>query len=197
MSRKPGAIQVIRWLTKVEEIILLAACPEWLRDIVIFAIYTGMRQGEIVRLEWKDVDLFRKEACVLQSKNYKPRTIRLNKKVMEVLKRKKSLQSLNSPRVFLDADGLEIDPSKLRGMFRRIVKGCSIQHCRFHDLRHTFGTRLAQAGISVPKIAKFMGHRNISTTMRYIHLTTESLQDCVEVLDNDYGLTTLENDECA
>lgn len=67
--------------------------------------------------------------------------------------------------------------------FYNIVDRAKIEDFRFHDLRHTFATRLAQAGVDLYKIAKLLGHKDIKMTQRYSHHYPESLRDGVEVLD--------------
>src|SRR3989337_3886641 len=83
-----------------EESRLLAVCPEWLKDIIIFAMNTGMRQGEILGIEWSHVDLFRKTATVMRSKNGERRTIPLNQSALEVLKSKAKVRHIMSSYVF-------------------------------------------------------------------------------------------------
>ncbi len=72
------------------------------------------------------------------------------------------------------------------------VKKAGIEDFRFHDLRHTFATRLAQAGVDLYKISKLLGHKDIKMTQRYSHHCPESLRDGVEIIDTDYNLTTIE-----
>jgi site-specific recombinase XerD len=72
------------------------------------------------------------------------------------------------------------------------MKKAEITDFRFHDLRHTFATRLAQAGVDLYKISKLLGHKNIRTTQRYAHHCPDSLRDGVEILETDYNLTTIE-----
>ncbi|MBI5099073.1 MAG: tyrosine-type recombinase/integrase [Nitrospirae bacterium] len=73
---------------------------------------------------------------------------------------------------------------KPRSKFIRSVKESGIKHFRFHDLRHTFATRLVQRGVDLYKVAKLLGHKDITTTQRYAHHYPESLRDGVEILDN-------------
>ena len=77
-----------RWLTGEEEIRLLPMAAPWLRDLMLFAIHTGMRMGEILGLTWAGVDLFRRTVMVFKSKNGERRTIPLNQTALELLKHK-------------------------------------------------------------------------------------------------------------
>lgn len=171
-----------RWLRTEEEPPLLAACPEWLRDVVVFAIYTGMRQGEIIGLEWENVDLNRRCVVLLKTKTKYPRTIPLCAQAYEVLCRRKLVRNLQVNSVFLNANAWRIEQAKLGKLFRAALRRAGIEDLRFHDLRHTFGTRLAQKGADIFHIAKLMGHRNISTTMRYLHHSESSLANVVNLL---------------
>ena len=82
-----------RWLTREEEERLLRASPEWLRDIIVFAINTGLRQGEILDLEWKDVDLFRKVIYIHEQKNKARDTLPLNRDAFEVLRKRAKVRA--------------------------------------------------------------------------------------------------------
>lgn len=185
-----------RWLTFEEERNLLKACvlhptvkenktePRyWLQEVVFFAMNTGMRQDEILSLEWANVDLFRRTATVVKSKNGEKRTIPLNLHIMDLLNSKTKVRSIKANFVFFNEAGNKIDAANLLRGFRKVLKRTEIKDFRFHDLRHTFATRLAQAGVDFYKISKLMGHKDIRMTQRYSHHYPESLRDGVEVLD--------------
>lgn len=87
--------------------------------------------------------------------------------------------------------GGKIDQSWVVQQFPRFLEKSGIADCRFHDLRHTFGTRLAQAGVDLYLIMKLMGHRDIRSTMRYMHHNTESLRRGISVLDAGHNLDTI------
>ncbi len=185
-----------RWLTLEEEKNLLDNCviyvtckdnvkePRyWLKEIVLFALNTGMRQDEILSLAWPNVDLFRRTAMVVRSKNGEKRTIPLNLTVLVLLKAKAKRQDIKSNFVFASETGTKVDHRNLLRAFYNALKKIEIEDFRFHDLRHTFATRLAQAGVDLYKISKLLGHKDIKMTMRYSHHYPESLRDGVEVLD--------------
>jgi site-specific recombinase XerD len=85
--------------------------------------------------------------------------------------------------VFCNRKGDMIKADKLKKAFRKAVKESGIDHFRFHDLRHTFATRLVQAGVDLYQVSKLLGHKDISTTQRYAHHYSESLRDGVRTLD--------------
>lgn len=184
-----------RWLSNEEEKSLLAHCPDWLRDIIVFSENTGLRQGELISLEWPQVDLFRKTVLIKDTKNKKPRTIPLNKKAIDILLKKSKVRSISCKTVFLNPSRNKIDASKLRKELGAVLIKAGIENFRFHDLRHTFATRLAQAGADIYRIAKLLGHKDIRMTQRYAHHCPDSLRGDVDLLQNfnnfDYNLTTM------
>jgi integrase len=166
-----------RWLTMEEEKRLLdkATNPQWLRPLLIVALHTGMRKGEILNLKWQDIDLFRKTVTVVKSKNGEKRTIPMSNTLFN------TLNSLNvrhiSGRVF------PISYRSLRAAFGKAIEKAGIENFRIHDLRHTFATRLVQNGVDLYKVKELLGHKTISMTTRYAHHYPESLRGSVEVLD--------------
>ena len=184
--------EIDRWLTKDEEKRLLESSPEWLREIIVFALNTGLRQGELLSLEWNRVNLFRKTILIQKTKNGKPKTLPLNKVALDVLNRRLKVKSIKNDFVFFNRNGQKIPNSNLRLSFHRVMRKVGIKDFRWHDLRHTFATRLAQADVDLYKISKLLGHKDIKMTQRYSHHCPDSLRDGVEILETDYNLTTIE-----
>jgi len=180
--------QVERWLTHDEEQSLLVVSPLWLKEIIIFAINTGMRQSEILNLSWGKVDLFRKTLTILEQKNKGKDTLPLNNQVLEVLKARHKVRSIKSSWVFFNKEGEAHDASNLRRAFNIALVKAGIQKCRFHDLRHTFATRLVQSGVDLYKVQKLLRHKSPIMTQRYAHHYPESLRDGVETLDKNYHI---------
>jgi len=168
-----------RWLTLEEEKRLLdcATNPLWLRSLLVFALHTGMRRGEILDLLWKDVDFFRKLLTVVKSKNGGKRSIPMSQTLYESLKSMNKVVNISS-RVF------PISVRSLREAFDKALSKARIEDFHFHDLRHTFATRLVQNGVDIYKVKELLGHKSIAMTMRYAHHYPESLRASVEVLDN-------------
>jgi len=181
-----------RLLTEEEQERLLNVCvekenvqspPYWLQEIVLFGLYTGMRMNEILSLEWMHVDLFRKTVTVMESKNGDKRAIPLNQTAFELLKKKAKKRHIKAKYVFKSEAGTKIDHWSLRRAFYSALKKAQITDFQFNDLRHTFATRLAQAGVGIYKLSKILGYRSISMKIRYSHHYPESLRDGVEMLD--------------
>ena len=173
-----------RWLSDDEEERLLEACSPRLKELVIFALNTGMRLSEILTLNWKGIDLFRKTITVFKSKNKEMRTIPMNQTIFEMLKDKAKVKSIKTDLVFYNKNHAEIDMRFTSLSFHYTAKKANVEDFRFHDLRHTFATRLVQSGKDLYKIQRLLGHKNPSMTQRYAHHYPESLRDAVEVLDS-------------
>lgn len=171
-----------RWLTYTEETVLLAESPEWLREITTFAINTGLRQSEILNLQWSKVDFNRRTLTILEQKNKGRDTLPLNNRALEVLKAREKVKHING-YVFYNGNGNRIDARNLLRAYYSARKKAGLEDLRFHDLRHTFATRLAQAGVDLYKVQKLMRHKTPLMTQRYAHHYPESLRDGVEVLD--------------
>ena len=175
-----------RWLRVDEEARLLEACLGWLREIVIFALNTGMRLSEILRLMWKDVDLNRKTLTVMKSKNTEKRTIPLNGTAFRMLWMK-SLMPKESEFVFPSQAHTMLSKYNVERAFRKARKRAKVDDFKFHDLRHTFATRLVQGGESLYSVQVLLGHKTAAMTQRYSHHNPESLRSTVEILDGNNG----------
>jgi len=179
-----------RWLSSEEETRLLRHCAPWLHDLVTFALHTGMRMGEIVDLTWRGVDVHRRTVTVFRSKNGERRTIPVNDTVLAVLKAKATVRSLKTDLVFCSHAFTPLESGHLRRSFRVAVRKAQIEDFHFHDLRHTFATRLVQAGVDLYKIQRLLGHKSSIMTQRYAHHYPESLRDGVAILDRLTGIST-------
>jgi len=170
-----------RWLTHEEEEALMAASgrPKWLRSMLIVALHSGMRRGEILALRWQDIDFNRGILTVHKSKNKEKRGIPLTERLQETLK------ALKEETKVIDISGrvFPISASSVRQAFVRACEKAGVEDFRFHDLRHTFATRLVQGGIDLYRVQRLLGHKSITMTMRYAHHHPESLRECVAVLD--------------
>jgi integrase len=172
-----------RWLTQEEEERLLKVCPEWLKELVLFALNTGMRMGEILSLTWEGVDLSRKTVTIFKSKNKERRTIPINVTVFELLKTKGKVRSIKTSLVFFNENHCKRDESNIDKSFKIRIEKAGIKNFRFHDLRHTFATRIVQSGKDLYEVQMLLGHKTSTMTQRYAHHNPESLRDAVEILD--------------
>lgn len=191
VSMEPVHNQVDRWLTADEETRLLNASPVWLREIIIFALNTGMRQGEILALKWQDVDFCRGTLVVMKSKNRERRTVPLNNIVFELLAAKRAACGGKDGLVFLTGLGNPLQARYLVRAFTKARDRADIPDFRFHDLRHTFATRLVQKGVDLYKVQRLLGHKTGLMTQRYAHHSPESLRDGVKVLEGSLTVGTI------
>jgi integrase len=184
-----------RWLTEEEEGRLLDAAAPWVRELIVFAINTGMRRGEILSLTWAGVDFTRRTVTVFRSKNGERRTIPMNHTVVDVLAQKHEGTDASKRSgcnlVFISEAATPLDGSNLRRGFTCALKAARIEDFHFHDLRHTFATRLVQAGVDLYKVQRLLGHKSPSMTQRYAHHYPESLRDGVEILDRRRVVSTI------
>ena len=177
--------KIERWLTLDEEEKLLQVSPKWLQDIIVFAINTGLRQSEILDLKWGQIDMDRKTVTISEQKNRCVDTLPLNKTALGVLSEKKESSRITSNFVFPNTEGHRIVTSNLLRAYRRVVKKSGIAKLRFHDLRHTFASRLVQSGADLFSVQKLGRWKNTSMVMRYAHHYPESLRKTIEMMDQE------------
>jgi len=121
-----------RWLTAQEEERLLAVCPTWLREIIIFALHTGLRQSELLRLEWSHADLTRRTLLIVEQKNGEQDTLPLNATAIEVLERQARLRSIRTSHVFFNQAGKMWDARNLLWAFYAARRKAGLAGVRFH-----------------------------------------------------------------
>ncbi|HLZ32651.1 MAG TPA: site-specific integrase [Nitrospira sp.] len=175
---KPG-----RWLTPEEEDRLLAASPRWLQELLLFALHTGMRQSEILNLQWPQVDLTRRTLMILEQKNGGQDTLPLNATAIEVLQARARVRSIRTAHVFFNHAGHRWDARNLLRAFYAARRKAGIQDFRFHDLRHTFASRLVQAGVDLYTVQRLGRWKSLKMVQHYGHHYPESLRGGAEVLD--------------
>lgn len=159
---------------------------------VLIALNTGMRRGEQYGTEWPNVNFERKMLTVPRSKHGEVRHIPLNTAALAALKSLLSNMA-NSNYVFQTKDGHDF----LRGnkhWFEDAVEKAGLSDFRWHDLRHTFASRLVMAGVDLRTVQELMGHRNISMTVRYAHLAPAHQLAAVEKLCNTKRATDTRTD---
>ena len=171
----------VRFLDEDEESRLMKQIGgrELLRSVVIFALNTGLRRGEIFGLRWSEVDWSRNFIHVINTKTGKSRIIPLNDATLDVLRRQK--EKSRSDFVFVSPrTGARL--RNLRNGFGKACEDAKVLNFHFHDLRHTFASRLADAGIDAFTIAELMGHSTLEMTKRYTHVTDERKRKAVAAL---------------
>ena len=170
----------VRSLTPEEFERLCRELPPHLADMAVFAVATGLRQGNVKGLEWRCVDLERRHAWIPGSKhkNGKPHAVPLNQMAMEVLARQvgKHMQ-----RVFTFM-GEPIHQVNTKAWTKALGRA-GIEDFRWHDLRHTFATWHRRAGTPTHELQRLGGWKTGSMVERYAHLAPEALQEAAARLD--------------
>lgn len=167
----------IRYLTEEEEARLFDVLPEYMQDIVHTALYTGLRKENIISLRWRQIDFKLKNIEILENKGNKHIILPMVKPLEKILKK---LRELNYSEEYVFANPktgnryYEIDRC-----WRDCLEEAQIENFRFHDLRHTVGTRLAAKGVPVNVIQEILAHSDIRTTMKYVHLVEGSKREAM------------------
>lgn len=161
-----------RFLNRIELSRLLDACKasKWdrLYLLVLMAVSTGARRSELERLRWSSIDFERAEAVVDRTKNGDPRVLPLQPAVMSELARFRT----NPHELIFASKRIPTQAFNHVNSWSRALKIARIRDFRFHDLRHTCASYLAQDGATLLQIGDVLGHRQVSVTRRYSHLTT-------------------------
>lgn len=167
----------LRYLEKEEIKKLIDNCNDTLRPVVILAIYTGMRQGEMLSLKWHDVDLRRGIIYVLNTKNSEAREIPMCNIVRQTFV--DICKHPESPYVFCKKNGKPY--GRLRKSFLQALKKSDILNFRFHDLRHTCASHLAMSGVDLNTIRDILGHKSLKMTQRYAHLSRDHKRRAMDI----------------
>ena len=186
-----------RWLSQNEEMQILVHCPLWLRDVIIVGVDTGLRPGNLLGLHSAWV----KEggSCLIipreQTKTKKlPLTIPLTKRAADIISR--YYNSTRSELLFVSKAGRPYTCAAINRALQRAAGKAGLTDICCYTLRHTFISRLVQAGVSLPAVAALAGHQDIRMTMRYAHLATQHLRKSIAALEtrpitpNEKGPTT-------
>lgn len=163
---------------------IFACLPEWVKPIVLFAKNTGLRRANVVNLEWSQVDL-EQRMVILDAevmKNSEHFGVPLNDWAWEVLLAQQERPSVRSQFVFCKSDGVAYTPWGVTRAFKRACRKAGCPDFRFHDLRHDFCSQLVQRGVDLYVVKELAGHKDISTTQRYAHLSPAKLKSAVAVL---------------
>jgi integrase len=176
-QRSSGDIEVF----SVEEVHALARAAASEQDAAIYltAAFTGLRRGELVALRWRDVDFAGSAirvrasyagAALTTPKSGRVRSVPMAPHVAEVLARmgQRRHTTREDELVFPGETGGYLDGSALRRRYDKALKRAGLRPLRFHDLRHTFGTRMI-ARADIRRVQEWMGHADVQTTMRYLH----------------------------
>ncbi len=209
-----GENKRLRYLSREECHALISSCDAHLKPIVITALNTGMRRGEILGLKWDNVDLKHGFILLSMTKNGERREIPINGTLKATLK--EVTRRLDVPYVFHEAGRAYQDVKRsfhtaLKKVEMQKCTKCDyqatktpmqegIKHCplcksdmraqkgitdfHFHDLRHTFASHLVMAGVDITTIKELLGHKTLTMTLRYAHLAPAHKVKAVDILDS-------------
>ena len=176
------------YLNETETLQLLQNAEGQWYDLILLALQTGMRFGELIALRWEDINIVEKFLTVNKSivrkiegspKNNKPRTIPLTQSVSEMLYKR----IRDSQYVFHDATGSPLTYDVCRHALHVICLKASLRKINWHVLRHSFASHLAAKRNSIIAIKELMGHADVKTTMRYTHVNLPVLQNAINTLE--------------
>ena len=174
ITRKAESKGRVRYLDDNERIALLDACKaarsSYLYLIVILALSTGARRGEIINLKWKDIDLDRRVIYLHDTKNKESRVLPLVSHALELMREHSKVRRIDSELVFPSKK----DPKKPWGMqkaWELALRKSGVKDFRFHDLRHSAASYLAMNGATLAEIAEVLGHKTLQMVKRYAHLS--------------------------
>lgn len=176
------------------------------KDVVVFAFYTGMRLDEIVNLRWKNIDLKNRVITVgdesFTTKGKNQRFIPMSEEAFQVIEnvelrmqneRRKKIIPIKTPGrtwefVFCKSNGSKFTGDYFSRRFKRACKSAGIdKSIHFHSLRHSFASNLVQKGTPLYTIKELLGHASVSTTEIYSHLNMDSLREAVEKLNSPHS----------
>jgi Site-specific recombinase XerD len=171
----------LRYLSIEEASRLVNVAESHLKPILITALNTGMRRGEILGLRWDQVDLKHGFILLDKTKSGKRREIPINQTLLETFRMMIAVRRLDIPFVFFDSRSSKPFLSVKRA-FGTACRRANLFDFHFHDLRHTFASQLVMNGVDITTISKLLGHTSLTMTLRYSHLSPNHLRSAVNVL---------------
>lgn len=162
-------------LSEDEERRLLEASPPYLREMILFAINTGLRTNDIFNLKWEDIDLDQRTINLITRKNRKVLAVPMNDTAFEIVEHRQK----HGPFVFynpMTGDRFW----DVKAALSAAAKRAGIGHVTWHVFRHTFASRLTRNGVDIVTVKELLGHSNISVTMRYAHSNQETKRNAVQ-----------------
>jgi integrase len=176
---------------ETERLLLLGASNSRDRVLVGLALFAGLRASEALGLTWEHVDLERNEITIGQNakegdledmtKSYKARVVPINLSLKAILLEHR--ESTRKTGLLLSNDG-EKPYYQVQHMFNRIKERAGLDTgATYHGLRHTFATRVVEKGIDLPTLQQWMGHADITVTMRYVHTNNDHMKRMAALLD--------------
>jgi integrase len=177
VKKLKGEVKRVRFLMPDEVQTLISNCPDYLKPIVTVAVHTGMRKGELLGLQWDRVNFEQGIITLQDTKNGERRDIPMNETTKNILKG----MERNGDNVFCNEKGDTF--VRLQRSFEVALNKSGIEDFRFHDLRHTFASNLVMGGEDLNTVRELLGHKDLTMTLRYSHLSPNHKTRAINVLD--------------
>ncbi len=177
VKKMKGEVKRVRFLMPDEVQKLLPNCTAYLKPIATMATHTGMRKGELLGLKWTQVNLEQGIITLQDTKNGERRDIPMDETVKDMLKGMERKEDY----IFCNREGETF--VRLQRSFEVAVKKSGIEDFRFHDPRHTFASNLVMAGEDLNTVRELLGHKDLTMTLRYAHLSPNHKARAINVLD--------------
>lgn len=175
------------YLSREEVAALLVACPERIRPLITVAVNTGMRWGELMAPEWRDVSADRGFVTVRDPKNRETRHVPMNAAVREALELHRRRQAEEAggiiTHVFARPETGKPWVDARKPFFKAMTDAKITRRVTFHGFRHTAASHLVMAGVDLRTVGKILGHKTAQITLRYAHLAPDHLKGAVDRLD--------------
>ena len=164
--------------------------------VVLLGGEAGLRCGEMMALEWADVDLTKRQLTVQRSewkgnvmatKSGRVRYVPLTARLVTTLRQHRHLRS---SRVLCDGDGKPLSQRDVQGLVRRAARRANLRNVGVHILRHSFCSHLAMRGAPARAIQELAGHQELGTTQRYMHLNPAALDAAIQLLERGNRVAT-------
>ena len=177
-------LKPVKVLTPEERRRLLECSPAWLRPVIVAALKTGMRKGEIRNLKWADVDMANSNIHVRRTKSGKMRVIPIHPELFEVVEELRRHKV--GEYVFVGERGQKLEEgSQLRSSFEAAVRKAELGAFTFHDLRHNFASELVMKGADLRTVQEYLGHSTLMMVQRYSHLSESIRRSTIQILGRD------------
>lgn len=199
MDRMPCSIRLLKLprasarfhdFDEYERLVAAAKSDALAYLIVLLGGEAGLRCGEMMALEWSDVDLVKRQLRVERSdwkghvtapKGGRWRCVPLTVRLAAALREHRHLRS---PRVLCSADGAPLTQRLVQGLVARAARRANLRNVGVHVLRHTFCSHLAMRGAGARAIQELAGHRDLATTQRYMHVSPAAVESAIRLLDS-------------
>ena len=184
-ARRAGRESANRWRRErgYKEWAAYDTYTDYVAPLVLLALNTGLRRGELLQLRWRDLDLQRRLLTVRGegAKTRQTRHVPLNSEATRVLKAWRP--TAIEPDCYVFGGSAESTPlGTVKKAWQGVLMSASVTSFRFHDLRHTFASKLVMAGVDLNTVRELLGHKSIAMTLRYAHLAPEHKAAAVESL---------------